>query len=123
MHDSSKSYFLTKGGEDWWSGDGKKMDSSTVFDFLGKVRDLSASKFLDSGFTTPVLDLTVTSDSGKRKEKVLISKEGDHFVAKRENEPALYQLDSSTVTDLQKSAGEMKLAPEPKPAPAPTKKK
>lgn len=123
MHDGSKSYFLTKGGEDWWSGDGKKMDSSTVFDFLGKVRDLSASKFLDSAFTTPALDLTVTSDGGKRIEKVLISKDGDHFVAKRENEPALYQLDSSTVTDLQKSAGEMKLAREPKTAPAPAKKK
>jgi Domain of unknown function (DUF4340) len=123
MHDGSKSYFLTKGGEDWWSGGGKKMDSSTVFDFLGKVRDLSASKFLDSGFAAPVLDVTVISDSGKRKEKILISKDGDHFVAKRENEPALYQLDSGTVSDLQKSAGEMKLAPEPKPAPAPAKKK
>jgi hypothetical protein len=99
------------------------MDSSTVFDFLGKVRDLSASKFLDSGFSTPVLDLTVISDSGKRIEKLLISKDGDHFVAKRENEPALYQLDSSTVSDLQKSASEMKLVPEPKPAPAPAKKK
>lgn len=123
MHDRAKAYFVTKGGDDWWSGDGKKMDSSTVFDFLGKVRDLSASKFLDSGFTTPVLNLTVTSDTGKRIEKVLISKEGDHFVAKRENEPALYQLDSSTVSDLQKAASDMKLAPEPKPAPAPAKKK
>jgi len=124
MHDGSKAYFLTKGGPDWWSN-GKKMDASSVQMLIDKVRDLSASKFVDSGFTTPVIDLTVSSNDGKRTEKVLISKSGDNYIAKRENEPSLYQLDSKPVEELQKSAAGVKLAPEPKPAdkPAPATKK
>ncbi len=116
MHDGSKTYLLTKGGPDWWSN-GKKMDSSSVQAFIDKVRDLSASKFVDSGFTTPLLDLTVTSNDGKRIEKVLISKSGDNYVAQRENEPSLYQLDSKPVEELQKSAADVKPAPEPTPPP------
>jgi hypothetical protein len=124
MHDGLKSYFLTKGGPDWWSN-GKKMDDSSVQALIDKVRDLSASKFVDSGFTTPIIDLSVTSNDGKRTEKVLISKSGDTYIAKRENEPSLYQLDSKPLEELQKSAADVKLAPEPKPAdnPAPAKKK
>jgi hypothetical protein len=41
-------------------------------------------------------------------------------VAKRENEPALYELGASAITDLQKAASELK--PAPPPAPAPKKK-
>jgi len=124
MHDGAKAYFLTKGGPDWWSN-GKKMDASSVQMLIDKVRDLSASKFVDSGFTTPVIDLTVSSNDGKRTEKVLISKSGDNYIAKRENEPSLYQLDSKPVEELQKSAAGMTVAPEPNPAdkPAPAKKK
>ena len=123
MHDGAKAYFLTKGGPDWWSN-GKKMDASSVQALIDKVRDLSASKFVDSGFTSPVIDLTISSNDGKRTEKVLISKSGDNYIAKRENEPSLYQLDSKPVEELQKSAAGMSLAPEPKPAdkPAPAKK-
>jgi hypothetical protein len=120
MHDGAKAYFLTKGGQDWWS-DGKKMDVIGVQSFVDKVRELSASEFPDSGFSTPVLDLTVTSNDGKRVEKVLISKAGDQYLAKRENEPALYELPATAVGDLQKSAADVKPADEPKPAPA-TKK-
>src|SRR6266446_2239082 len=117
IHDGSKAYYLTKGGEDWWS-DGKKMDTASVYPVLEKVRDLSASKFVESGFTAPVVEITVNSNAGKRIEKVLIAKDGDHFVAKRENEPALYQLDSNSVSDLQKAAAEVKLAPPPEAKPA-----
>jgi hypothetical protein len=116
MHDGAKAYFLTKGGADWWSN-GKKMDSSSVQALIDKLRDLSASKFVDSGFTTPTIDLTVSSNDGKRTEKVLISKSGDNYVAKRENEPSLYQIDAKPVEDLQKSAADVKPAPEPTPAP------
>jgi Domain of unknown function (DUF4340) len=120
LHDNGKAYLLTKGGEDWWS-DGKKMDANTVQPVIDKLRNLSASKFPDSGFTTPVLDATVTSSDSKRVEKVLIAKGRDHYIAKRENEPALYELDSSAVTELQKAASDVKPAPAPVPAPAPAK--
>jgi hypothetical protein len=120
IHDGSKAYFLTKGGQDWWS-DGKKMEVVSVQAVVDKVRELSASKFVDSGFAAPLIDVTVTSNDSKRIEKVLISKNGDKYVAKRENEPALYELDSTAVGDLQKAAADMKPAVEPKPA-TPAKK-
>ena len=119
LHDGVKAYFLTKGGEDWWS-DGKKMDSSSVQSLIDKVRSVSASKFVDSGFTTPAIEATVTSNDNKRVEKVFISKTGERFIAKRENEPALYELEPSDVTDLQKAAAELKQA---LPPPPPAKKK
>jgi hypothetical protein len=111
IRDGAKAYFLTKGGQDWWSADSKKVDAAGAQSLIDKIRELSATKFVDSGFTTPVMELTVTSNEGKRAEKVLISKSGDNYIAKRENEPALYQLDSSSVTDLQKLAAEVKPAP------------
>ena len=112
VHDGSKSYLLTRSGADW-SSNGTKMDSGAVSDLIDKIRDLSATKFPDSGFTAPTLNLTVTSDGGKRIEKVQISKNGDTYVAKRENEPALYELTSSAVTELQTSAADLKPAAVP----------
>jgi Domain of unknown function (DUF4340) len=111
-----KSYFLTRSGSDWWSN-GTKMEPGTVSALLDKIRELSASKFPETGFAAPVIDLTVTSDGGKRVEKVLLSKNGDNYEAKRENEPALYELTVSSVSELQKSAADLKPAPAPTPTP------
>ena len=113
FRDGSKTYFLTRSGEDWWSGSAKKMDAGSVGELVEKIRDLSASKFVDSGFSAALLSLTVTSNGGKRVEKVTISKAGDNYLAKRENEPTLYQIDSKMVDELSKSADEMKPAPIP----------
>jgi uncharacterized protein DUF4340 len=110
VHDGSKAYFLTKGGDDWWGPDGKKLDSSSAYSLVSNVRDLQASKFVDDQFSTPAITITATSNDGKRTEKVLISQNGGNYVAKRENEPALYALDRKPVEDLQKSAGELKPA-------------
>jgi hypothetical protein len=113
IRDGSKTSFLTRSGEDWWSGSAKRMDASAVQELIDKIRDLSASKFVDSGFTAAVIDLSISSKDGKRVEKVAISKAGDNYIAKRENEPALYQLDSRAVDDLTKSAADVKPAPVP----------
>ena len=115
VHDGAKNYFVTRSGSDWWSN-GTKMDESTVSTLIGAIRDLSATKFPDSGFTSPSIDLTVTTNSGKRVEKVLIAKNGDRYVAKRENEPALYELSAASITDLQNSAVALKPAAPPAPA-------
>jgi hypothetical protein len=113
MHDNGKTYAFQKTGEDWMAN-GKKMDSTSVQSFLDKLRDLSASKFVDSGFTTASTDITVTSNDGKRVEKVLISKQGSDYIARRENETALYALDAKTVDELSKAAADVKEAPPPK---------
>lgn len=110
LHDGAKSYILTRTGGDWWNASGKKMDITSVGSLLDKLRDLAAEKFPDTGFTAPEIIAAVTSNDGKRTEKVLISKSGDHYVARRENEPSLYQLDAKAVGDLRKTAEEMKEA-------------
>lgn len=112
LHVGSKGYFLMRSGNDWWSN-GTKMEPGTVSALVDKIRDLSAIKFAETGFSTPVMDLHVTSDGGKRVEMVMLSKNGDKYLAKRENEPALYELNASAVTELQRSATDLKLAPPP----------
>jgi hypothetical protein len=109
MHDGANAYYLIKGGADWWIN-GKKMDAQSVQTLISDLRDLSATKFTDSGFTAPAIDLTVTSEDGKRVEKVSIAKFGDGFLAKRENEPALYCLEAGTVNAIEKAAEGIKPA-------------
>jgi len=114
MHAGSKAYFLTRGGADWWSN-GKKMDAGTVLELISDLRDLTASKFVDSGFANPTIKLTVISDDGKRVETVSIAKSGGGFLAKRESEPTLYYLESSPVEAVQKAADSVKPSvPSPK---------
>jgi len=113
IHDGAKAYFLTRSGEDWWNGSSKKMDASGVQSLIDNLRDLSAAKFVDTGFSAPALELTVTSSDGKRTERVLISKSGENYIAKRENEPSLYQVEAKAVSDLQKSAEDMEPAATP----------
>ena len=110
MHDNGKTYAFQKTGEDWFSN-GKKLDSTSVQSLLDKLRDFSASKFVDfTAVATPTIDLTVTSNDGKRIEKVLISKQGNDYIARRENEPSLYGLDAKTVDELSKAASDVKPA-------------
>jgi hypothetical protein len=113
LHDGSKTYFLTRNGEDWWSGNGKRMDAGSVQSLISKLRDLNADKFLDSGFAQPTVEASVVSDDGRRMEKVVLAKSSGGYVARRENESALYQLSSSSVADLQKAAEGIKEAATP----------
>ncbi len=115
MHDGPKAYALTRSGDDWWA-DGKKMDPLSVEDLLRAVRGLKATKFITSGFSSPAINLMVTSNDGKRVEKVGIAKAGDGYVAKREDGPTLYQLDAKGIAELQESANVMKPAAEAAPA-------
>src|SRR5215471_634993 len=100
----------TKEGDKWKSG-AKVMDNTTVQNLIDKLRDLSATKFAEKGGGTPVFDATVTSNSGKRVEKVAISKQGNQYFAQRDGEPSIYELDGKAVEDLQKAASDIKEAP------------
>jgi hypothetical protein len=97
----------------------KQMDPSSVQSVVDKLRDLAATKFLDSGGEgAAVLDIAVTSNGGKRVEKVSIVKQGikpaETYFAKRENEPSIYVLDGKAVEDLQKAVNDVKPAAPPK---------
>jgi hypothetical protein len=107
LHIGSKAYFLNRSGDDWWQ-DGKKMDIGTVQSLISKLRDFTADKFVDSGFANSTIDVTVTSDDGKRVEKVLMAKSNDGYVAKRENDPTVYWLNATSVDGLQEVADQIK---------------
>ncbi len=107
LQSGSQSWVFTRSGQDW-SSEGKKVDASSAGSLVSKLRDLTAVKFVTSGFSHPEMEATVTSNDGKRVEKVLISKAGKDAVAKRDGEATLYQLDSSSVDDLAKLAGDVK---------------
>ncbi len=80
------------------------MDNTSVQTLIDKLRDLAATKFVEKGGGQPVFEATVTSNSGKRIEKVVITKHGDQYFAQREGEPSIYELDGKAVEDLQKAA-------------------
>jgi hypothetical protein len=110
MHANGKAYSFQKGGDDWFSN-GKKMDSTSVQSFVDKLRDMTATKFVDTGsLGTPTVDITVVSNNGKSTEKLLVAKQGAEYVAQRENEPALYGVDAKTIGDLSQAASDVKPA-------------
>lgn len=107
IRDGAKTLSFVKSGEKWWLA-GKQMDSTGVQSLIDKLRDLSAVKFADKPLGPPEIDLTVTSNEGKRVEKVSIAKQGGDWFAMRENEPSLYQLEPSAVDELRKAADAVK---------------
>lgn len=107
----------SKSGDKWASGS-KKLDNASLQNLIDKLRDLTASKFVEQGGGQPVFEAGVTSNSGKRNERVTVSKQGEKYSAQREGEPSIYELDAKAVEDLEKAAADVKEA-----APEPAKKK
>ena len=112
-----KGVTYTKSGDKWMSG-AKTMDNASVQSLIDKLRDLTAGKFADKAAGDQVFETTVTSNDGKKVEKVTIRKQGTDYFAQREGEPSIYQLDAKGVDDLQAAASAVKEA-----APEPAKKK
>jgi hypothetical protein len=111
LHSDSKSYSFTrsrKSNIDEWSSNGKILDSGSVESLISDLRDLAATKFPQSGFGSPTIQITIASDDGKRIEKAAIAKSGDKYVARRESDASLYQLDKSSVEGLLKAADDVK---------------
>jgi hypothetical protein len=106
---------FVRSGTDW-KFNGQTADPGSVQSVIDKLRDLSATKFVTSGFTTPSFTLIVTSNDGKRVERVDFAKTADGYIARRANEPALYQLDAKPVNDILEAVNAIKPA-------APAKKK
>jgi hypothetical protein len=96
--------------------EGKKMDPLTVENFVGTIRALTATKFVTSGFSSPAINMTVTSNDGKRVEKVQIAKSGNDYIGKREDGSLLYQMDAKNVDDMRKALDGLKPAAPPEPA-------
>ena len=110
MHLNGKTYSFQKGGDDWFSN-GKKMDSVSMQSLLDKLRDLSATKFIDTGLLArqPWISVWLRTAANRLKRSSLPSR-ARIIVAQRENEPALYALDAKTVNDLSQAASDVKPA-------------
>jgi hypothetical protein len=115
VREGAMSVSYQRSGENWLSG-GKPMDAISVSTLVDRLRQLTASKLADKGFTTPVIDFAVTSSDGKRVEKVSLSKTGDDWFAMRENDPVVYQLDANVVNELHNAIASVKAAAPAKPA-------
>lgn len=102
-----------KSGDKWMSGSAQ-MDSPSVQAAVDKLRDLAASKFAAKSGGDPFLVLSVTSNDGKRTEKVNITKQGDHYFATRDGEPSVYELEGKSVDELQKAVAAVKPYTAPK---------
>jgi hypothetical protein len=109
-----KAVAYAKNGDKWLAGS-KTMDNTSVQNLIDKLRDLSATKFPEKGGGETVFEAKVTSNDGKRVEKVVITKQGNQYFAQRENEPSIYELDSQAVDDLEKAAADVKEPPPPQP--------
>jgi hypothetical protein len=108
----------TKNGDKWMSG-GKVMNNTSIQVVIDKMRDLMAGYFAES--TKPgekYLELSVTSDSGQRVEKVTIFRKDADYWAQREGDNSIYILDIRPTVDLHKAVEEIREA-----TPEPAKKK
>jgi hypothetical protein len=104
----------TNTGDKWTAGP-KNIDNSSVQNLIDKLRDLSASKFVEQGGGQPVFEASVESKGSGKIERVIVSKQGDQYSAQREGELSIYELDARSVEEIEKAAADVKeAAPEPK---------
>jgi hypothetical protein len=80
------------------------MDSSTVETLVDRLRDLAADKFADKGGGPAVFEATVTSNGGKRVEKVTVTGQGEQYFAQREGDSSIYELSAKSVEDVRAAA-------------------
>jgi len=109
IREGARQAVYQKSGDKWMAGS-RQMDSASIQTVVDKLRDLSSIKFLEQGSGSPLLDLTVTSNDGKRVERVALSRQGNNYFARRENEPTVYELDGKVVEELQKALSGVKEA-------------
>lgn len=98
--------------KDKWMSNGKEMDSTSLQAFLDRLRDLSATKFVDAGFTKAAITVDVVYNDGKTKENVELAPAatGGDFIARRAGDVGLYEVDGDAVKQLRQSAGDVKEA-------------
>ena len=108
-----------KDKEKWVRADAgkKELPSDKVQTLIDNLRNLSSKAFTADeapaqakyGLNKPVAEAKITSDEGKRVERVIFAAgpELKYFVA-RENEPATYEIEKSAYEDFQKAIAALK---------------
>jgi hypothetical protein len=105
----------------------KELASDKVQTLIDNLRNLSSKAFAADeasaqakfGLSKPVADAKVSSDDGKRVERVVLAAGPESkYYAARENEPATYEIDKTSYEDFQKAINALKET-----APPPAQKK
>jgi hypothetical protein len=90
----------------WWQN-GQKVDAGKADALVSALRALSATKFVNSGFTQPTITVNVTSGKDKHQESVEIARSGKQDLAKRPDDPSLYVLDAGAVEGVESAAKQL----------------
>jgi hypothetical protein len=110
--DAQGARVFTKDAAAWKEGP-KPVDSVGVQSLIDRLRDLAAEGFPASGFTTPEIEVSITAGEPATTEKLLVSRAGDRFIARRDGEPALYELKVEAVNEMAQAARDIKEPPPP----------
>ena len=90
----------------------KDVDQTKADNLIAAVTQTRASSFLDapptSALDKPELTVTITSNDGKRHEKVTYARAGTDVVAVREGEPGAAKLDVPALEAMTTALGEVK---------------
>lgn len=113
-HAGTTSISLDRKATDWYSN-GKKMDTASASALVDALRGLSASKFVETGYSKPDIDLTVVSSDGKDTATAHFQKTTDGAIAKRDDSPGLYFFDSAAMNSLYSAISGLKPASPPTP--------
>ena len=98
---------VSKAGEKWFRA-GKALDSNSMQTLLDKLRDLTATKFAESGSGASEVEITVVSSDGKKTEKVSLAKSGSDWLARRDGDASLYVIPGATVDEIAQAAAGLK---------------
>lgn len=109
--DGQRARTFAKSGENWRESN-KELDSVGVQSLIDRLRNLSALKFPAGLSAAPEIEISVTSGEGKHVEKVLIGKAGAVWIAWRDGEPPLYEIDAAAIESLKQSAQDVREAPQ-----------
>ncbi len=107
MRIGAKTYHITFMGDDWKLDD-KKMDATSMQSVIARIRDLEGTGFTSTGFGKPDIEFTVTPANGRPVEHAVLSKSGDHYIARHDGVEAMYIISDEMIKDLEKYVGQMK---------------
>ena len=85
----------------------RDVDQTTVDNLISAVTAARAASYVDSspksGLDKPELTITLTSDEGKRVEKVSLARSGAEGFGARDGEPGVAKVDAATIDNIVKS--------------------
>jgi hypothetical protein len=110
-HSAKVQTTVSKAGEKWYRA-GKALDSNSIQTLLDKLRDLTATKFAESGPGASEIEITVVSSDGKKTEKVSLAKSGADpgagWLARRDGDASLYVIPAANVDEFDRAAADLK---------------